>query len=38
MSSMNTPEMSTTVLKSRPRSLWNVLSPKPSVVITVSVQ
>jgi hypothetical protein len=33
-----TPERRTTMLNSRPMSLVNVMSPNPSVVITVSVQ
>ena len=33
-----TPERSTTMEKRRPASLWKVMSPKPSVDITVSVQ
>ena len=32
------PDMSTMMLNSRPRSLVKVMSPKPSVLITVSVQ
>ena len=32
------PVISTTMLKKRPRSLVKVMSPNPSVLITVSVQ
>ncbi len=32
------PLSSTTIEKSRPRSVWKVMSPKPRVLITVSVQ
>jgi len=32
------PESSTRMLKMRPASVWNVMSPNPSVLITVSVQ
>jgi hypothetical protein len=32
------PDRSTITLKARPRSLVNVMSPKPSVLMTVSVQ
>jgi len=37
-SSSTTPDRSTTMLNSRPMSLSNVMSPNPSVVITVRVQ
>lgn len=33
-----TPDTSTTMLKSRPMSDVNVMSPNPSVLITTSVQ
>ena len=36
--SITMPVMSTTTLKRRPRSDWKVISPNPSVLITVSVQ
>ena len=32
------PEISTTIEKIRPRSVWKVMSPKPRVDITVKVQ
>jgi hypothetical protein len=32
------PDSSTMIEKKRPRSLWKVMSPNPSVDITVSVQ
>ena len=32
------PLSSTSMLKARPRSVWKVMSPKPRVDITVSVQ
>lgn len=35
---MRIPLINTTMLKSRPRSLWNVMSPNPSVLITTIVQ
>jgi hypothetical protein len=38
ISSITMPEISTRMLKLRPRSLWKVMSPKPSVLMTVSVQ
>ena len=38
MSSRTMPDSSTSRLNSRPRSLWNVMSPNPSVLITVNVQ
>ena len=37
-SSRTTPDSSTTMLNSRPMSLVKVMSPKPSVVMTTSVQ
>jgi hypothetical protein len=36
--SSTTPDSSTTMLNSRPMSVAKVMSPKPSVVITTSVQ
>ena len=38
ISSSTIPVSSTIVLNSRPRSVSKVMSPKPSVLITVSVQ
>ncbi len=38
ISSSTTPDSSTTMLNSRPRSLWKVMSPKPRVLMTVSAQ
>ena len=38
ISSSTIPEIRTKMLNSRPRSLSNVMSPNPSVLITVSVQ
>jgi hypothetical protein len=38
MSRKTTPERRTRMVNAQPRSLWNVMSPKPRVVITVRVQ
>lgn len=38
MSSKTIPESKTTRENVRPRSLWKVMSPNPSVLMTVSVQ